>query len=359
MMKSTGSIQAITGAETLHNAALPEEQIEFCELTAPLSSETAWQVESLLLKIFEYTDYSIRSALAGRYSSTLTCMFCIAKHRNRVVAAAGCLYPRANSLVAIVGPVGVHEDFRRRGIATQLVRCIVHALQQQHLRAAYLAVAKTNKAENLYHTVGFRTYQGIVMRHLLNQPRDFDECYFAKDPRTRIRRADWGDFPGVLALAAAPARMHTFDFERGLFSSRYVEPARFLSIFPEMMRHFERYGGFAKVLVAKETQNVVGIAQLRLLPSQAQRHAAQLDFFVHDDFLEDTEPLVRSVLDESAKSGIRIINFCCLGCDHLKQNVIEALGARQIAVLPQNVRISGLYEDVFVYRFGEITNAKD
>ena len=50
---------------------LTNVDIEVCRVTAPLEAEVACDVESLLLKILEYGNYSFHLVLLGEYSRTL------------------------------------------------------------------------------------------------------------------------------------------------------------------------------------------------------------------------------------------------------------------------------------------------
>ncbi|HET6445790.1 MAG TPA: GNAT family N-acetyltransferase [candidate division Zixibacteria bacterium] len=337
---------------------LASADIEVSLVKAPLNPGIAWEVESLLLKIFEYGDYSFRSALLGEYSRTLNCTFFMAKHKGSIVGAAGCLYARKNPAIAIIGPVGVAVEFRLNGIGTKLVTSAIEHLRRQNCMAIYLGVSAGTSASSLYTALGFEKYKGIVMRLLLCPEAQFTKDWFGKCPDVKVRRATWGDFPGIQALLAFPCRMYTSDFRRNIFSSRYVEPTRFLSVFPEMMRAFARHGGFANVLVAGHNENVVGFAHISRLPGEAQRHTAELDFYLHDNFVDQTERLVRTTIEGSRDLTINRINCYCLGCDHLKRNIIDKLGGRQIAVLRDNIFVSGKYEDVLVYQFGEGIYAK-
>jgi GNAT superfamily N-acetyltransferase len=329
---------------------LTTTNIEICCVTTPLTPEAAWEVESLLIKIFEYGDYSFRSALSGEYSKTLNCTFFLAKCKSETVGAAGCLYAPKNLAIAVVGPVGVAAEYRGIGIGKKLVASIINYLKSQGCMAVYLGVSPGNPSTSFFSSLGFEKYKGIVMRLLLCPQAQFEQNYFGKSGDTRIRRAAWGDFPGIQGLVSFPCLMYTADLQRSIFSSKYVEPARFLSVFPEMMRAFARQGGFANVLVAQHKENVVGLAQIRKLPGQAQRHIAELDFYVHDNFVEKAESLVRATLQESTLLSVQIVNFCCLGCDRIKRDIIEALGGVHVATLPENILLHGKYEDVLVYQ---------
>lgn len=338
------------GIEALKTSCIANADIEVCRVTAPLAPEAAWEVESLLLKIFEYGDYSFRSALSGEYSKTLNCTFFLAKYKGNLVGTAGCLYAHKNPTIAIVGPVGVAAKYRRNGIGTKLMASLINHLKLQGCMAVYLGVLPGTPAASLYETLGFEKYKGIAMRLLLCPKAQFEEGYFGKCANVKIQRVAWGDFPGIQALVSFPCHMYTVDLRRGIFSSKYVEPTKFLSVFPEMMRAFARDGGFANVLVAHQKENVVGFAHISRLSGKGQQHIAELDFYVHDNFIEQAELLVRRTVKESTCLSIDRVNCYCLGCDKTKLNIIETLGGTQVAALPENVLLHGIYEDVLVYQ---------
>jgi predicted N-acetyltransferase YhbS len=319
--------------------------VEICRAAAPLDSKAAWEIESLLVKIFEYGDYSFRSVLLDRYHR-LNCIFFLAKYQDRLIGAAGCLLSRRNAAVSILGPVGVDMEYRGQGIGTKLIGCVIDFLKKRNCKAVYLGISDGNPVAGLYKKLGFKKYQGIVMRLLLCSEKEFKEDY-VKCSDTKICMADWGDFPATAALMSLPCSIYTFDFRQSIFSSRYVEPDRFLSVFPEMMKVFQKYGGFANVLITPVSKTIVGIAQIGRFPGQVQRHIAALDFYVHDNFIEQAEHLVRTTIMDSVFDRI---NCYCLACDDIKRNILEAIGAEQIAVLPENACINKNLADVLVYQ---------
>lgn len=322
----------------------------FVQVTAPLPCDLAWEVESLLLKVFEYGDYSFRSALTGRYAETLDCVFTLARREGTLAGVAGCLHARADPALALLGPVAVAQEYRRNGLGAKLIQSAVDYLKTRECVAIYLGVSKGNPAIRLYEAAGFRPYRGIVMRLLPFGEGQVQDLGFGEVSDVSIRPVTWGDFPAVQALAVWPARMYTFDLPRGIFSSQYCEPSRFLSVFPEMMRAFARTGGGAHVLRAGERQDVVGIAWMRRLPAQAQQHVAEFDLFVCDDFLAQATPLAKATLQLRGSLAVRQTYCACVSGDHLKREILEQLGARSVATLPGQVCLKGESMDVLLYR---------
>lgn len=320
----------------------------FSRLTAPLDVQRAWEVESLLLEIFEYGDYSLRAALRGDYAQTLQCAYTLAHRGTLLVGAAGCLQSRTNRAVALLGPVGVCPAQRGQGIGTALVRALCDYLQAEGCHAVYLGVAPGHPAARLYARLGFQTQSGIVLRRSGSVSADFDTQYWHPEVPLKVRAVQWGDFPGVQALLAAPSSMYTYDLGRHLFSTKYVPLERFLGVFPEMMKGMARPGGVAQVLLAGPAEKVVGIAQARRLPGPA-RHVAELDFFVHDNFLDQAPLLVRETILRVKTLRVDRIRCGCLSGDPWKRAILDQLGGRPAAMLARSVCLAGEFMDTVIY----------
>jgi len=336
--------------QTLSGLRLTSAQVDFSHAEAPLTAAVVWEVEALFVKVFEYCDYSVRSALSGMNRDGAGCAVVLARQQQRLIGAAVCQYREKMPSVAIVGPVAVERKFRRMGIGTGLMRKLISFAESRGMRAIYLGVSKSNKAAELYKSLGFAAYRGVVMRYLFCPQDEFDHAYFLRSSFMKIRRAEWADFPGVCVLASSPCRMQAFDLRNGVFSSRYLEPSRFLSIFPDMMKAFSQGPGYANVLVCGTTQNVVGIAHIRSLPTEAQRHIAELDFYVHDNFTQDAEMLLQTTIMQSVTLEPKAVICYCPAGDKLKRTILENSGAHQAAVLSAYVHLTGDYDDVLVYQ---------
>jgi len=243
----------------------------------------------------------------------------------------------------------VAQQHRRKGIATILINKLTDFLARQGCLAIYLAVRDDNPATALYKKLGFQQYHGIVMRRLLCSEDTFENVYYSPQADISIRAINWGDYAAVAALMVRPAKMWTFDFSKGVFSSRYAPPQRFLSVFPEMMQAFAGYGGCACVMLTHPNNAVVAIAHVIKSTALPQQHLAVLDCFVHDNYLYETQTLLKVTYEQS----------CCLSaektvcyipqCDRIKRRAIEALGATRIAILPGYVLLDNKYQDVWLY----------
>ncbi len=324
--------------------------IKFRKLTAPIDHVTAWRIESFLLKIFEYGDYSFRSALLGRFSSTLECSFFIAETTQMLLAVAVCLHSRTKNADAIIGPVAVEPRYRRKCLAKAILTRAIEHLICCNIHTVYLAVREKNPARTLYEKLGFTTYNGIVMRKVLTQSDRIPVPTGTDGKKEIIRRMVWGDYPAVSALMASSASMYAFDFSRGIFSGKYVPCDRFLNVFPNMMEHFTKYGGFANVIVSPISHSIVAIAHIQRMPGPLQDHMAVLDFFVNDEFTDRTCNLVNITIEQAKSLSLETIRIYCPAADHFKRRIIEALGAKIETITRKHLKINNCFQDVFVYR---------
>ena len=323
--------------------------IEVLKVSSPILPQRAWQIESFLLKIFEYGDYSFRKALAGRLSSHLQCTFFIAQNNGCILAAAGSLYSMDNPAVAILGPVCVDPQHRRQGVAARACEFLLSHIKAQGTKAVYLGVRQDGPAVGLYRKLGFDNYRGIVMRRLFVSRHEFDKRY-SPVQATIIRKMDWRDFAEIAALLCKSAKVHSFDFCRQVFSAKYTTIERFLPVFPDMMKSLEKNGGFANILATDQTQSIVGIAHINIQPSKLQNHIAVLDFFVLDGFIDKARELVSETLKQSGLNSNWIVICYCPNCDNQKKQILLSLGAKQYSTLPGFIKIHNKPEDVIILR---------
>lgn len=323
--------------------------IKILKIDSPVLFQRAWQIESFLLKIFEYGDYSFRKAMTGKLDSRLQCTFFTAWNKDRILATAGCLYSMENPAVAILGPVCTDSEHRKKGIAFQVCNMLLDNLKDQKIQAVYLGVRGNVPASNLYRKLGFMQHSGIVMRKLFVSESEFGRRYLP-DQKTSIREMKWQDFAEVSVFLCEPAAMYCFDFCRHMFSSKYVELQKFMPVFPDIMSSLEKNSGYGGVLVTREYSSIVGTAFISGQSSKIQNHIAFLNFFVIDAFLDRGEELVNETLKQSGFRGNRMILCYCPSGDIRKKRILLSLGAEQYAVLPDFIRLSDKPEETIIYK---------
>lgn len=325
------------------------DDITFSKLTSPVSPEKSWSLESFLLKIFEFGNYSFRRALQSQLSPELQCTFFIARHNDTIIAAAGALYSIENPAVALFGPVCADPQYRNLGLANKVCQLLLDHLQTVNVEAVYLGVNPDNPAAHLYKKAGFEKLSGIVLRKLFVDAQTFNKRYSASR-QTLIQSMKWHHFPEVSALLCEPADMYTFDFARGLYSTRYAQPKKFLPVFPEMMAAFEKKDAVYNVLRSDDSAAVVGVASITL-PTHGQfGNAAMLDFFTLNGFLENAGALVSQTISQHKADHSGKVLCCCLACDARKIEILKTLDAKPYSTLPEYLSIENAPADVLIFQ---------
>jgi len=327
-----------------------EVDLDYFRINSPVFGELAWEIEVFLVRHFEYGNYSFRSALRGFYGELLRSVFYVCRSGGRIVGVAGGLYSRFNPTFAVLGPVCVAADYRRRGIGSELVNRLLNCFYYQGCRWIYLGISGESGAEKFYEGLGFARYSGIVMRKRLFSEERYQASFTVKGSLS-VRRMEWEDFCGVSVLMVEPAEIMSFDFEGGIFSTRYFEAERFLGVFPAMMERFGKYGGFGNVLFSSEVGTVVGVSHIKRFVSGPQRHLGVFDFFVHDDFVEKSIELVEKTVREAEGFSVEELICYCPVADGVKQGILLSTCFKKRERLEGFLRIGGKSMAVDVYRY--------
>ena len=86
--------------------------------------------------------------------------------------------------------VAVHPDYRRRGIATELVKLAIEHTRRSGCVSISLQVREQSPAAHLYQRFGFQSL-GAVTRWRLNRRSNLDRISTANHAIRRARRGDW------------------------------------------------------------------------------------------------------------------------------------------------------------------------
>lgn len=338
----------MTTTSTLNKCYNIGKDIIIQKFTAPLPENLANHIESFLVHIFEYGNYSFRSALRGQMAPLCVTTLVALRHQ-KIVGVALSLSPPTHQRIALLGPVAVDQQFRQQGIATSLIQRLCDHLFAQDITAIFLAAKLNHPARPLYRKLGFQIDQGIVMRREVNDPHSFDKKYFSVSPKVAIRKANWSDYCGIQLLLITPTTMICFDYQRGLFSSRTSSPTRFFSVFPDLMKQQQQGHGFTNVLISTAQEKVMGLAHLSRLAAAPSHHLATLDFFIHDSFIQHGKNLVTTTIEQARKIGAKRIVCYVPQSDTLKQNILNDLGIKVTAILPDQLYYQNQFHDTLVY----------
>ena len=111
-----------------------------------------------------YFHYILNVPLSSLGLDTFIGLVAQAEDGNVVGAVIARRFPLGKSWV--IGPVVVHTDFRRMGIATRMMNLVIKRLREKKAKSAILSVERNNiRARRLFEKFGFKYLEPIFSHH--------------------------------------------------------------------------------------------------------------------------------------------------------------------------------------------------
>ena len=211
--------------------------LEVRTVECPLPQDLFGHVLEFLRAEWPEGDMRWEEAFAGAYADSLRIVVCVGARDGPPVGNVTLVIPVEDREVGVICDVLTRPDQRGLGIASALMRAAVNQFDRHGGRAIYLGTLREEQSWRVYERVGFEWFHGGVMRRVSGSPAEFDATHFAPGQSTHVRRARWGDLPGVSALFTAPYESVAGDLSRGILSARQrpAEPLR-LDIPDDLLR---------------------------------------------------------------------------------------------------------------------------
>lgn len=288
---------------------------------APPPLNLAVSSAKLLVTVFGCGNYSFKKALSGWEGSGLQTLLAICRNQEKIKGLALALYDKNDPRIAIFGPIAVDENFRKKGIGRKIAVIALQNLKKIGVKAVYLGVKEEHPARSFYRHLGFQEYTGVVMRKTFAETHTFEDDYYKAGQKVQLRKTSWADYPKFQALFSYPCTMKAFDWQSGYLSSKYLPLKKFLGVFPEMMEKHESGKADIKVLIAGEKEAIVGIS-LTQKNAESNIQGVNLDFFIHDNFLEHSNLLLESSIHNSVFSTKSFFSKCLIS-DRARKDILE------------------------------------
>lgn len=283
------------------------------------------------------TDFDWVDALNGDYSGHLTFVTLLGKIDLRAVATATVMYALRDSEIAVLASVVTHPDCRGGGLAGRMIEAAMREAAQAGCGVCYLGSA-ARPPHNVYLRHGFRTCSGNVMRRDLTEPSaDRLARRFSPDQKIRIRDANWGDLPGVACLAVQPLSCSVIDFSRGLIAIQAAPAERCVSGFTTIWYEATSRGGCMGVLAGEEEHCILGFGSITPGAGSARRHAAAMEFAVHERYQSRGEELAGWLIDQARRRDICILRARLAPGERQKADILHGHGFARIATIPRQL----------------------
>ncbi|HYC11489.1 MAG TPA: GNAT family N-acetyltransferase [Nitrososphaerales archaeon] len=137
--------------------------------------------------------------------------FLVAASGNRVI---GTTMVSSQGRVAYISTVMVHPDYRRRGVATALVRSALDYVRRRRMSRAVLHVVSTNSpAYGVYSKLGFKEFERVV--NMLGDTASIATGSKPGDVMSRpYRQGDEDEVCDLVRASEDPEHMRVFEFSK-------------------------------------------------------------------------------------------------------------------------------------------------
>ncbi len=307
----------------------------------PLPEGVAERVLALLHTEWDSGDYDWRAAFRGEFSNTLSFRIAVAQVNGEDAATACVVYPKQDPEIGVVNNVLTKLAFRGRGLGAHLSESITRLAYDAGCRVVYLGT--TIRPDSVYLGTGYEFVNGGVMRRAAVEGDRFEQDeYFRPGQRTSVREAVWGDLPGFSALFARPYEWLAGDFQRQLYSGRFVEQHRCASIFGHLREDVRRRQGVCCVLAGDKAHRILGVASVTPGVAPVAHHAAVADVLTHEHYYAEAARLLTECRRRAEASGVRVVTAYAAALDIRKLEILREAGFSESAVLPDQIRVGGV-----------------
>jgi len=214
--------------------------------------------------------------------------FFVAEADKRVVGAA---MVNKRGRVGYISTVMVHPDYRRKGIARELLKSAVDYVRRKKMKRAVLHVTSANEAaKSLYTKLGFKKFEKIAY-FVGNLDSSLQP---AKAEGIQIRNCQKKDADAVYELIKSsedPKHLEVFDFKKNDLKTSFLERAfRFFTENKIVATHNNRLVGYAQAVYT--TANEAGqIANVQVCPEMRSKGIEEM--------------LIHSAVNEIKKIGAK------------------------------------------------------
>jgi len=204
--------------------------------------------------------------------------------------------------------VMVHPDYRRKGIATRLLKNAIAYIQRKSMRKAVLHVDSTNTpAIGVYAKMGFKAFEHIT--YLIGETDSLSALQDIGEIKTRpFQKDDLDEVYGLIRASEDPNHLRIFDFGKKDLKTPFLRG----------LLHFSTQ---EKVVAALDGK-IVGYAEISYTTPKEAGSISSIQAVAHDRSSEIERVLISAGIDEIRKGGSKRIRVVVAS---MKQELIETL----------------------------------
>jgi ribosomal protein S18 acetylase RimI-like enzyme len=231
--------------------------------------------------------------------------FLVAEVDSKVV---GTTIVNSRGKVGYISSVMVHPDYRRKGIATRLLKDATAHILRKRMRRAVLHVDSTNTpAIDVYTKLGFRPFEHIA--HLIGETDSLSALEDTDEIKTRpVQKDDFDEVYNLIRVSEDPNRLKIFDFSKDNLKTPFLQ----------RLLHFSTQ----KKIVAIFDGKIVGYAETSYTTPKQAGSISSIHAIAQNRSGEVERVLVSAGIKEIRKGGTNRIRVTV---SSVKQELIETL----------------------------------
>jgi len=208
----------------------------------------------------------------------------VAEVDNRVV---GMTMVNNRKKVGYIANVMMHPAYRRKGIATELMKNTLNHIQKKKNRAVLHVISTNTPAKNLYTKLGFKKFESITYMvgktDLLAKPKDIE--------KTQIRtfqRSEINEVYNLIKNSEDPNHLKVFNFSKNDLKTSFMQRVFRFST--------------EKKIVAIQNNRIVGYAQASYTTPKEAGHIGNIHANPEHRSSEIEKALINAAIDQVRQS---------------------------------------------------------
>jgi ribosomal protein S18 acetylase RimI-like enzyme len=204
--------------------------------------------------------------------------------------------------------VMVHPDYRRKGIATRLLKNAIACIQRKSMRKAVLHVDSTNTpAIGVYTKMGFKTFEHIT--YLIGETDSLSALQDTSEIKTRpFQKDDLDEVYSLIRASEDPTHLRTFDFGKKSLKTPFLQG----------LLHFTTQKKVVAVLDGK----IVGYTEISYTTPKEAGSISSIQAVANERSREIERVLINEGINEIRKGGTNRIRVVV---PSMKRELIETL----------------------------------
>lgn len=218
-----------------------------------------------------------------------------------------------------ISTVMVHPDYRRKGIATRLLKNAIVYIQWKSMHKAVLHVDSTNTpAISVYTKMGFKTFEHIT--YLIGETDSLSASQDTSEIKTRpFQKDDLDEVYNLIRASENPSHLRIFDFDKKNLKTPFLRG----------LLHFSTQ----KKVVAVLDGRIVGYTEISYTTPKEAGSISSIQAVANERSREIERVLISAGIDEIRKGGANRIRVVVASMKPELIETLKNLGFRKSLVL--------------------------